>query len=68
MIRLAMRSVGNTVIIPMQDILGLDEKARMNMPSVAEGNWTWRLADGQLTKDLAKIPRRHDAYLRKRLT
>ena len=54
MIRLAMRSAGNTVIIPMQDILGLDEKARMNIPAIAEGNWTWRLADNQLTKDLAK--------------
>ena len=55
MIRLAMRCVGNTVIIPMQDVLGLDDKARMNMPSVAEGNWSWRLTEGQLTKDLAKI-------------
>jgi 4-alpha-glucanotransferase len=54
MIRLAMRSVGNTVIVPMQDILGLDDKARMNIPSVAEGNWSWRLAEGQLTKELAK--------------
>lgn len=54
MIRLAMRSVGTTVIIPMQDILGLDEKTRMNIPAVAEGNWAWRLTDGQLTKDLAK--------------
>jgi 4-alpha-glucanotransferase len=54
MIRLAMRSVGNTVIIPVQDILGLDGEARMNTPSVKENNWTWRLADGQLTKDLAK--------------
>jgi 4-alpha-glucanotransferase len=54
MIRLAMRSAGNTVIIPMQDVLGLDEKARMNIPAIAEGNWTWRLTDGQLTNDLAK--------------
>jgi 4-alpha-glucanotransferase len=55
MIRLAMRSVGNTVIIPVQDILGLGENARMNTPSVKEGNWSWRLTDGQLTTDLAKI-------------
>jgi 4-alpha-glucanotransferase len=54
MIRLAMRSAGTTVIIPMQDVLGLDEKARMNIPAIAEGNWTWRLIDGQLTNDLAK--------------
>jgi 4-alpha-glucanotransferase len=54
MIRLAMRSVGNTVIIPVQDILGFGENTRMNTPSMQEGNWTWRLADGLLTKDLAK--------------
>jgi 4-alpha-glucanotransferase len=54
MIRLAMRSAGTTVIIPMQDILGLDEKARMNIPAIAEGNWSWKLPEGQLTKDLTK--------------
>ncbi len=43
MIRLAMGSVAETVILPMQDILGLGEEARMNRPSVAQGNWRWRL-------------------------
>ncbi|HHT9105735.1 MAG TPA: 4-alpha-glucanotransferase [Candidatus Wujingus californicus] len=49
LIRLAMMSVANTVIFPMQDILGLDEKARMNRPSSAEGNWLWRLLPEQIT-------------------
>lgn len=43
MIRLALESASNTAIIPMQDILGLGAEARMNTPSVAKGNWTWRM-------------------------
>ncbi|MDP4125595.1 MAG: bifunctional glycogen debranching protein GlgX/4-alpha-glucanotransferase [Bacillota bacterium] len=31
------------VIIQMQDILGLDEKARMNIPGTVHGNWQWQL-------------------------
>lgn len=43
MIRLAMMSVAETVILPMQDILGLGEEARMNRPSTSHGNWRWRV-------------------------
>lgn len=53
MVRLAMRSVAHTAIIPMQDVLGLGEAARMNLPSVTYGNWEWRLTSGQMTEDLA---------------
>jgi 4-alpha-glucanotransferase len=53
LIRLAMTSVANTVIIPMQDILGLGEEARMNRPSTKEGNWQWRLLQEAVTPDLA---------------
>lgn len=42
LIRLALSSVANWAIIPMQDLLGLDERARMNTPGQAEGNWSWR--------------------------
>jgi 4-alpha-glucanotransferase len=49
LIRLAMMSVANTVIFPMQDILGLDAEARMNCPSSPEGNWLWRLLPEQIT-------------------
>jgi 4-alpha-glucanotransferase len=42
MIRLALSSIGNTVIIPFQDILGLGTDAKMNTPSQATGNWGWR--------------------------
>jgi malto-oligosyltrehalose synthase/4-alpha-glucanotransferase len=41
-IRMAMASVAKIVIIPMQDILGLDEKSRINVPSETDGNWVWR--------------------------
>ena len=29
-------------ILPLQDVLGLDDDARMNVPGVAEGNWAWQ--------------------------
>ena len=48
LIRLAMMSVANTVITPMQDVLNLGEEMRMNRPSVARGNWEWRLLTDQL--------------------
>ena len=38
-------SSANVVIMPLQDILVLDDSARMNVPGVAENNWSWR-ADG----------------------
>ncbi|MEL6930568.1 MAG: 4-alpha-glucanotransferase [Cyanobacteria bacterium J06600_6] len=42
MIRLALSSVGNTAILPFQDILGLGTNAKMNTPSQPTGNWSWR--------------------------
>lgn len=53
LIRLAMASVCGLAVIPMQDVLGLDGMARMNRPSVAEGNWEWRLRPDHLTGELA---------------
>jgi 4-alpha-glucanotransferase len=50
---LLMMSVANTVIFPMQDILGLGEEARMNHPSTREGNWEWRLSPDLLTSAVA---------------
>ncbi|HEY9771272.1 MAG TPA: 4-alpha-glucanotransferase [Coleofasciculaceae cyanobacterium] len=42
MIRLALSSVGNTAILPFQDVLGLGTDAKMNTPSQPTGNWSWR--------------------------
>lgn len=54
LVRTAMMSVASTVIIPLQDFLGLGAEGRMNTPSVANGNWEWR-AEGQLlNSDLSK--------------
>jgi 4-alpha-glucanotransferase len=52
LIRLALSSVANQAIIPLQDILGLDTQGRMNTPSVAEGNWDWRYQSEVLTHEL----------------
>jgi 4-alpha-glucanotransferase len=54
LIRLAMSSVGNVVVIPMQDVLGLGEEARMNRPARARGNWRWRLCSGQIRTSVAR--------------
>jgi 4-alpha-glucanotransferase len=53
MIRLAMMSVADTCVVPLQDLLGLDEDARMNVPAMASGNWRWRFRRDALTQDLA---------------
>lgn len=49
----AYQSTANTVIFQVQDLLGLDNKARINTPSTIGGNWKWRLLKGQLTEKLA---------------
>ncbi len=51
-IRLALLSVADTAIIPLQDILGLGGEARMNRPGATGGNWRWRLAAGMLTEEV----------------
>jgi malto-oligosyltrehalose synthase/4-alpha-glucanotransferase len=48
--RLVYGSVARMAILPMQDVLRLDESARMNMPSSAEGNWGWRLLPEQFSE------------------
>ncbi len=42
-IRTLQCSPANLVIFPMQDILGLDTRSRMNVPGTTQGNWNWRL-------------------------
>ena len=53
-VRCAMMSVSNDCVIPMQDILGLDTNARMNIPSTIGGNWLWRMKPGTLTPALVE--------------
>lgn len=54
MIRLALMSVANLAIFPVQDLLGLGSSARMNVPGTAHGNWAWRLTRGELGSALAE--------------
>ncbi len=57
MIKTALSSVADTVIIPFQDYLGLGSEARINTPATPNGNWKWRV-DGTCINDwLAEIIR-----------
>ncbi len=64
-IRGAWSSVAALAIAPMQDFLGLDNNYRMNKPSIAENNWTWRVREEQLNEDLEiKIKKLTELYKR----
>ena len=53
MIRAIWASVADTAVVPLQDLLGLDNKSIMNRPATTDGNWQWRYEDGDLTNELA---------------
>ncbi|MFH1639234.1 MAG: 4-alpha-glucanotransferase [Chloroflexota bacterium] len=53
-IRLALMSTANTAIIPLQDVMGLGSRARMNRPGIAAGNWRWRFTGEMLTPEIAE--------------
>jgi 4-alpha-glucanotransferase len=53
MIRAALASVGNLAIIPIQDVIGLGNEARMNLPASETGNWDWRMYDDAVSGDTA---------------
>lgn len=53
LVRLALASVANTAIFPLQDLLGLGNVARMNVPGTRRGNWEWRFGAEQLAPSLA---------------
>ena len=50
MIRLALASVANVAIVPLQDVLGLGTEARMNRPGTERGNWGWRFDAGAIQR------------------
>jgi 4-alpha-glucanotransferase len=54
MIRVALASVADTVIVPLQDVLGLGTTARMNLPGTNQKNWRWRLQPRQLHARLSE--------------
>ena len=53
-IRAVWESVANTAIVPMQDVLGLDNNARMNLPASSLGNWNWQCTDGDFSDEIAE--------------
>ena len=54
MIRAALASVAALAIVPLQDVLGLDSSARMNVPGCPHGNWQWRVQQAQLQPHVAE--------------
>lgn len=64
MMRALSGSVANTVIYPMQDVLGLSGEHRMNFPGQPAGNWEWRFSWDQVRREhgnaLAEMAREHN--------
>jgi len=54
LISMAMHSQAHIAIAPMQDILGLDSKDRMNVPGIPEGNWGWRMEPKSIHKETSE--------------
>jgi 4-alpha-glucanotransferase len=63
MIKILSGSAANTVIFPLQDIIGLDSEHRMNIPGTSWGNWEWRFSWSQLqnsyTERLGQLTAQH---------
>jgi 4-alpha-glucanotransferase len=54
MMRLLMMSVADLIVVTMQDLMGLGEEARMNMPGQPGGNWGWRFTPEMLMPAIAE--------------
>lgn len=53
-IAMAMGSIADLCIIPMQDHLGLGSSARINTPSTLGQNWEWRMKPGELSEEIIR--------------
>lgn len=51
-IRVAMSSVANLCVFPLQDVFGLGSKYRMNTPGTTQGNWEWRFTKDMITPEI----------------
>lgn len=58
MIKAAYESPAVIAIVPMQDVLGLDSEARMNVPGEGADNWAWRATNRDFLAEHARILRR----------
>lgn len=53
LVRAAFASVARLAVVPLQDLLALDGRHRMNVPGTTEGNWLWRFTWDQFEDGLA---------------
>jgi 4-alpha-glucanotransferase len=53
-IRTVIASVADTAIVPMQDVLGLGSRARMNLPGSTRNHWRWRMRADAITSGLSE--------------
>jgi len=53
LIRCACASIADTAIYPMQDVMGLDGRHRMNFPGTGTGNWAWRFSWNEVPPEAA---------------
>lgn len=61
----AWSSVSYLAVAPVQDLLGLDDSARFNIPSTLGNNWVWRMKEGALDKRIKeKLKRLNQTYRR----
>lgn len=54
LIRLAYASVADSAVVPLQDLMSLSNKARMNFPGKTGGWWTWRYTSDMLTDSMSR--------------
>jgi len=45
--------VADTVLYPLQDVLGVGSEGRMNLPGTSSGNWRWRFRGEAITPAIA---------------
>lgn len=53
MIRAVFSSVAEMAVVPLQDVLVLDGRSRMNTPGTVDGNWLWRVRGSAFNSSLA---------------
>lgn len=58
LVELAYHAPSRIAVTAAQDIIGLGPEGRMNTPGTVGGNWSWRLRQGELTRDHARWLRR----------
>ena len=53
-VRAVWSSVANSAVVPMQDLLGLGNEARINLPGSTTGNWYWQCKDDDFSDEIAE--------------